>query len=185
MSPASHSIAGGLIGYLALQAVPEVALQIDPLYFVSLNIVAGNWPDSDFLLHKVFSKQARIQNPLLEHRGYGHSIWAHLLMAAVSPCFFGLFDPTSSLFLIVAFVAWLQVAVHLLLDMIDGSFGVYYFAPFYRKPLRSFAIVVDLEEDFDNWGPESYGRLKRRILWEAGFVVLPISAVICWIMIIS
>lgn len=185
MSPASHSIAGGLIGYLALKAVPEIAQAIDPFLFVSLNVLAGNWPDVDYSLHKVFSKQARKNNPLLEHRGYGHSIGAHFLMSLLSPCFFGLFDPTSFLFLVVAAVVWLQIAVHLLLDMIDGSFGVYYFAPFCRRAFRSYALVIDLEEDFHRWRPESHSRLKQRVLGEAGLVVLPISAVFCWLLIVS
>jgi hypothetical protein len=80
----------------------------------------------------------------------------------------------------VAAITWMQFAVHLLLDMIDGSTGVHYFAPFHRSPIRLFPLVIDIDQELFEGTPGARAKVRSRVVCEAGFVCFPLLILI-WI----
>lgn len=174
MSPATHSLAGGLVACMAATQFPELATNVEAETFVVLGILMGSWPDLDLILRTYLSKTFRSENPLWDHRGYGHSIWAHLVCAFFTPLALGFFDIGSSIFWTAFVLGYLQVGLHLLLDMIDGSEGIYYFAPIYKQPIRLFSLVENVEDEEILQRNGVRAKLLRRVFAEAGLVAAPI-----------
>jgi membrane-bound metal-dependent hydrolase YbcI (DUF457 family) len=143
MSPATHGLAGVVIGGMALKACPELSQNIGDQLFLLTAFLAGQLPDCDLVTLLLLKKETRKKSPLYQHRGYGHSLIAHLFYATLCPLLIGCITQ----YYFCAFLYFfIQVAVHLLLDMIDGSFGIYYLAPVYNKPFACYGLVEDVDD---------------------------------------
>lgn len=144
MSPVTHGLSGVAIGLVVLNVKPEVGDHFGKGWFLLISVLAGQIPDVDC----IFSFLTKSRNPLFFHRGIGHSLVFHLSYSLMLPCLIGLL-PGSNLYLVMVFFFFIQIALHLIEDMFDGSFGIYYLSPVYNSPFacKRFALTVDIDEN--------------------------------------
>lgn len=171
MSPATHGLAGLIVGSAALKICPALSESTGKEAFMFLAFLAGQLPDVDLLSLLMLKKKTREKSPLYQHRGYGHSLIAHLLYSTICPFLIGCY---SQCYWAAFLYFFTQVALHLFFDMIDGSFGIYYLAPICNKPFACYGLVEDVDDALINWRAGSRLRVTRRVVFEALLVNIPL-----------
>ena len=177
MSPATHTLVGVWGGTIACQLFPDAVPSSSQWLVPIVAGLAGNAPDVDTIFPMLFSKSYRRAHPLLDHRGLMHSVWMLpvfgglcALMVNGVECSFARFTSLTLIFSLLA-------ASHLLLDMIDGSDGIFAFAGLWNVQLRfSVALVndVEFEDDADRAKRRaSWSELRQRVWSEALFALMP------------
>ena len=168
MSPFTHGVTGVLVGMIALEQQPLLAERVGPGPFLVLSWFAGQIPDLDCAL-ALMGVKIKGDSPLLKHRGIGHSMWAHLFYSLFFPCLL-LNVHGGHYWEAVGYFA-IQIALHLIEDMFDGSAGIFYFAPFYNKPIRSVALLPDVDQEIFSLFAliKASGLFKKMLRWEVRF----------------
>ncbi len=157
MTPATHGLSGLIVGLCTCEIAPQLTSPIGDAWFVALSFLAGQIPDLD-LVFKFAAKKAKVNlrdNSLLQHRGIGHSIWAHLLYSVTFPFLLFPFSQAGSnnweMYLLACIYIFVQISIHLLEDMLDGSSGICYFALLYNKPIKLFSLLNDVDDAILKW----------------------------------
>ncbi len=144
MSPFTHGVTGSLIGLCSLWICPELAGAVGgKMNFTLLSALVGQVPDLDCALAVLGEKRGK--SPIWQHRGIGHSLVVQIFYALLFPLILGY---SGQLYLSGCIYIFVQCGAHLFEDTIDGSFGVYFLAPFNNEPISVFAVCKDIDAEF-------------------------------------